>query len=201
MDQNINNSKCHIWNSFFWKYYFRHTTVLYLPRCSSGHLQSFFLSSGFLAESLKASKTWQKRSPILQYSFNRKNLSFFTNLDSLDIKNNMLSQFLDAQERNFWSTLKANVCIFLYISVRIFFQRRSNILSDGSGLGEGWIISWSGLIVWFFFILTEIVENLLFFSILTLPSTALKRWNIPDKLDYKVKIVAKFLIRSHLLTV
>ena len=113
----------------------------------------------------------------------------------------MLSQFLDAQERNFWSTLKANVCIFLYISVRIFFQRRSNILSDGSGLGEGWIISWSGLIVWFFFILTEIFENLLFFSILTLPSTALKRWNIPDKLDYKVKIVAKFLIRSHLLTV
>ena len=133
--------------------------------------------------------------------FQSKNLSFFTNLDSLDIKNNMLSQFLDAQERNFWSTLKANVCIFLYISVRIFFQRRSNILSDGSGLGEGWIISWSGLIVWFFFILTEIFENLLFFSILTLPSTALKRWNIPDKLDYKVKIVAKFLIRSHLLTV
>ena len=133
--------------------------------------------------------------------FQSKNLSFFTNLDSLDIKNNTLSQFLDAQERNFWSTLKANVCIFLYISVRIFFQRRSNILSDGSGLGEGWIISWSGLIVWFFFILTEIFENLLFFSILTLPSTALKRWNIPDKLDYKVKIVAKFLIRSHLLTV
>ena len=133
--------------------------------------------------------------------FQSKNLSFFTNLDSLDIKNNMLSQFLDAQERNFWSTLKANVCIFLYISVRIFFQRRSNILSDGVGLGEGWIISWSRLIVWFFFILTEIFENLLFFSILTLPSTALKRWNIPDKLDYKVKIVAKFLIRSHLLTV
>ena len=133
--------------------------------------------------------------------FQSKNLSFFTNLDSLDIKNNMLSQFLDAQERNFWSTLKASVCIFLYISVRIFFQRRSNILSDGGGLGEGWIISWSRIIVWFFFILTEIFENLLFFSILTLPSTALKRWNIPDKLDYKVKIVAKFLIRSHLLTV
>ena len=113
--------------------------------------------------------------------------------------------FLEAQELHFWNTLKANVCIFLYISVYIyknfFFERRNNILSDGVGLGEGWIISWSRLIVWFFFILTEIFENLLFFSILTLPSTALKRWNIPDKLDYKVKIVAKFLIRSHLLTV
>ena len=210
MDQNINNSKCHIWNSFFWKYYFRHTTFLYSPRCSSGHLQSFFLSSGFLAESLKASNTWQKRSPILQDSFNRKTSVFLRTLTHLTLKiicsrntakNICITPFLDAQERNFWSTLKANVCIFLYISVRIFFQRRSNILSDGSGLGEGWIISWSGLIVWFFFILTEIFENLLFFSILTLPSTALKRWNIPDKLDYKVKIVAKFLIRSHLLTV
>ena len=151
-----------------------------------------------------------KRSPILQDSFNRKTSVFLRTLTHLTLKiicsrntakNICITPFLDAQERNFWSTLKANVCIFLYISVRIFFQRRSNILSDGGGLGEGWIISWSRIIVWFFFILTEIFENLLFFSILTLPSTALKRWNIPDKLDYKGKIVAKFLIRSHLLTV
>ena len=46
--------------------------------------------------------------------------------------------FLDAQELHFWSTLKANVYIFLYISVRKFlFQRCSNILSNGGGLGEG----------------------------------------------------------------
>ena len=36
--------------------------------------------------------------------------------------------FLDAQELHFWSTLKANVYTFLYISARKFlFQRRSNI--------------------------------------------------------------------------
>ena len=161
----------------------------------------FLFKFRFSSRKSQSQQNLAKKITHFTIQFQSKNLSFFTNLDSLDIKNNMLSQFLDAQERNFWSTLKANVCIFLYISVRIFFQRRSNILSDGSGLGEGWIISWSGLIVWFFFILTEIFENLLFFSILTLPSTALKRWNIPDKLDYKVKIVAKFLIRSHLLTV
>ena len=46
--------------------------------------------------------------------------------------------FLDAQELHFWSTLKANVYIFLYISVRkVLFQRCSNILSNGGGLGEG----------------------------------------------------------------
>ena len=161
----------------------------------------FLFKFRFSSRKSQSQQNLAKKITHFTIQFQSKNLSFFTNLDSLDIKNNMLSQFLDAQERNFWSTLKASVCIFLYISVRIFFQRRSNILSDGSGLGEGWIISWSGLIVWFFFILTEIFENLLFFSILALPSTALKRWNIPDKLDYKVKIVAKFLIRSHLLTV
>ena len=161
----------------------------------------FLFKFRFSSRKSQSQQNLAKKITHFTIQFQSKNLSFFTNLDSLDIKNNMLSQFLDAQERNFWSTLKASVCIFLYISVRIFFQRRSNILSDGVGLGEGWIISWSRLIVWFFFILTEIFENLLFFSILTLPSTALKRWNIPDKLDYKVKIVAKFLIRSHLLTV
>ena len=31
-----------------------------------------------------------------------------------------------------------------------------------------------------------------------LPYIALKRWNIPDDLDFKGKIVAKFLIKSHL---
>ena len=42
--------------------------------------------------------------------------------------------FLDTQEPHSWRTLKANVCVFLYISVRKFlFQRRSKVLSDGDG--------------------------------------------------------------------
>ena len=96
--------------------------------------------------------------------FRSKNLTHFTNLDLLTLKiicscsvaknlsdfknfpadmfllgireNICTAPFLDAQELHFWSTLKANVCIYLYISVRNFvFQRRSNILSDGGGLG------------------------------------------------------------------
>ena len=44
--------------------------------------------------------------------------------------------FSDAQELLSWSTLKANVCIFLYISLRKWLlQRCSKILSGGMG---GW---------------------------------------------------------------
>ena len=78
--------------------------------------------------------------------FRSKNLTHFMNIYSLDIENNMLSQhsqkpfsnflanlsllgarkknctasFLDTQELHSWSTLRANVCVFLYISVRKF---------------------------------------------------------------------------------
>ena len=54
---------------FFWKYYFGHAAFLYLSRRSNWHHHSFSLISDFLAENLKANKSWQKRSHILQYSF------------------------------------------------------------------------------------------------------------------------------------
>ena len=40
----------------FLKKYFEHTMFLYLPTRYSGHHQSFFLISNFVAESLKANK-------------------------------------------------------------------------------------------------------------------------------------------------
>ena len=68
-----------------------------------------------------------------------KNLSHFTNFPAniwLVSKNFLHSTstapFLGAQELHSRSTLKANVSIFLYISVRKFlFQRRRKLLSDG----------------------------------------------------------------------
>ena len=112
----------------------------------------FFLITDFLAENLKANKNLQKRSHVLQYSFAQK-LHYYTNINSLDIENNMPPQhnqepfwlykfsanmftapFLDAQELHSWGTLKANACIFLYISLRKFLShRRSKVLS-----GKGW---------------------------------------------------------------
>ena len=47
--------------------------------------------------------------------------------------------FLDAQELSFWSTLKENVCIFLYISVRKIFSKyvvRFYLMGVGWGKAE-----------------------------------------------------------------
>ena len=52
----------------------------------------FFLISDFLAESLKANKIQRKRSHSFYYTVSLKNLIHFTNLNSLDVENNMLPQ-------------------------------------------------------------------------------------------------------------
>ena len=120
--------------------------------------ENFFLISKLLAESLRNNKSLQKRSHILQYSFAKiilnsvdnennmlpntaKNLSDFTNfLANMFLcgvkKNICTASFLDTQELHSWSTLKANVCIFLYISLKkILFPRCSDVLSGGGWVG------------------------------------------------------------------
>ena len=101
-----------------------------------------------------------------------RNLSDFTNFPAnmflfvFGVRKNICSaSFLDAQEPHSWSTLKAYVCIFLYISVRkLLFQRRSKILFAG-GESWGWIISLRRIVVWAswndlkFFFLIEIFGN------------------------------------------
>ena len=105
----------------------------------------FLLISEFLAESLKTKKkNYQKRSHILQYSFAKKislilrtlthltlKMIFFRNTvknlsDSTNVPANMFictTPFLDAQELCSWSTLKANLCIFLIsLKKKIVFE-------------------------------------------------------------------------------
>ena len=53
-------------------------------------------------------------------------------------KNICNAPFPDAQKLRSWSTLKVNVCIFLYMYLqKILFQGRSKVLSSGTGGGEG----------------------------------------------------------------
>ena len=119
---------------FFWKYYFKHATFLYLPRLSSGlssgHHQSFFVISYFLAESLKANKNQQKRPHTLQYSFSKKNLTHFANLNSPDPENNMLPQ---QNEKPFWlykfsSKDISDWCQKKYLHSTISWRRRTAFL-------------------------------------------------------------------------
>ena len=64
--------------------------------------------------------------------------NFLTKTFLLGVRKNIsIASFLDAQEVHSWRTLKANVCIFLHISLRkCLFQRRSEILSAGKLYGE-----------------------------------------------------------------
>ena len=65
-----------------------------------------------------------------------KTLFHFTHFPTNTCRN-VAVPFLDAQELHSWSTLKANVCIFLYISVRKFVFHRSNKILSGEGMGDG----------------------------------------------------------------
>ena len=169
LDQNINDSKSHIWNSFFENIFqYRAYNFFMLVHTFQWTLSEFFfLFFNFLAES---QKKLAKKFIHFAIQFCSKNLTNFMKFKSLEIESNMLSQhnqklyefyftkihftnfpvnvFLFGVRKHlyciiFWlqrtnssSTLKANVCIYLYISVRKYlFQRRSKIFS---GSGEGW---------------------------------------------------------------
>ena len=76
MEQSINDSISHIRNSIH-------------PHVSVYIIRIFVLISGFLAESLKANKLAKKKTHFtiqLQYTFH------FTNLNSLNMENNMLAR-------------------------------------------------------------------------------------------------------------
>ena len=107
----------------------------------------FFLNFRFSCRKSQSQQKLAKKITHFTIQFCSKNLTHFTNLNSFDIENNMLSQhsqkplwlykfyakhfsvwcqksictapFLDAQERHSWSTLKRN----------LFFSRRSKVLS------------------------------------------------------------------------
>ena len=83
--------------------------------------------------------------------------------------------------------------MFVYISLKKLFPRRSKVYSRG---GMGALQN-----VLQFFISIEIFENSTSFSISIHLFIALKRWNFPDNLDFKGKIAASFLIRSHFISI
>ena len=118
-----------------------------------------------------SSRKSQCRSELANSFYNTVSLKkpHFTNLNSFDIENNMLpnhsqkpfsiykfsSKYVSVwcQKKHLhciisWCTLKANICIFLYVSLRtILFQRRSKI--PGSMRGGGrldtslrWLAVW-----------------------------------------------------------
>ena len=135
---------------FFKKYYFGHTTFYIRPYVPVDIIKVFLISH-FLAEILKANKTSEKdrlfyeplltwhwkqytpaesQKPFWLYKFSRKHVSVWCQ------KKNLYCTIF-WRPLHSWSTLKASVCIFLYISAtKSLFQRSSKTL-PGWGLGRG----------------------------------------------------------------
>ena len=141
--------KSHIWNSFFKSIISGIQSFYICPNVPVDIIRVFFNFRFFSRKSQsQQKKNLQKRSHVLQYSFAQKAHSFYEHQLTWHWKqyapatqpkpfwfykfseNTFTAPFLDAQELHSWSTLKANACIFLYISLRKFlFQRRSKVLS------------------------------------------------------------------------
>ena len=143
--------KSHICNSFFENIISGMQTFYVCPDVPLDVIKNFFN----IRFSRRKSQSQQNLAKKITFTvqFCSKNLTHFTNSNSLDIENNMLPQhnqkpfwlekfsanmlnapFRDAQELHSWSTLNANVCKFFYISwTKFLFQGRSKVLS-----GKGW---------------------------------------------------------------
>ena len=157
--------KCHIWNYFFENIISGIQLFIFAQmyqRPSSEFLFNFRFSS-------RKTQNQQKLGEKIAHftiQFRSKNITHFTNLDSLDsLENNMLSQYsqkpfwlykFSSRHVSAWCQIKHLHCnsswrrrtaflkyveskclyISVYIRKKIFFERRCNILFDGGGLGE-----------------------------------------------------------------
>ena len=83
---------------FFWRYYYGYTNFLYSSTRCSGHLQSFF-NSTFSNRKSQNQQKLAKKITHFTTQFRLKILTHFTNLNSLDIEDNMLSQ---RSQNPFW---------------------------------------------------------------------------------------------------
>ena len=98
---------------FFWKFYFGPTTFLYFSRRSNGHHQSYFR---FSSRKSQSQQKLAKKTTHFTIQFCSKNLTHFTNHNSLDIENNMLPQH---SQKPFW------LCKFSSKVVSVWCQKKT----------------------------------------------------------------------------
>ena len=164
MDQSINDSKSHIWNYFIENIIFGIQLFYIHPHVPADIMQVFF----DYRFSRRKSQSQQKLLIKITYfaiQVCSKHLTHFTNLNSLDIENNMLPKhcqkyfwlykFLKkhvsvwCQKKHLDCTISWNTrteflkhfeskCLYISVYLRFLFQRRSKILSDGMSDGGRW---------------------------------------------------------------
>ena len=115
---------------FFWKYfYFCYTTFLYLSTRSSGHHQNFCYSRFFNRKSQSQQRLVKK---IIHFTiqFRSKNLTHFTNLNSLHIENNMLPRYYQ-KSFSFYKFSSKHISVWChkkYLHCTISWRSRTAVL-------------------------------------------------------------------------
>ena len=129
LNQNINDSKSHIWNYFF-ENIISGVQLFYISpyvlRFLYSYTRFFFFNIRF---SRKMSQSHQKIAKNDHSFCNTVLLKKPTNMFLFGVmKNICITLFLDAQELHCWSISKANICIFVYIFTwKLFFDRPNSI--------------------------------------------------------------------------
>ena len=121
MDQSINDSKFHIWNSFLEYIFFGHTTFLFVHTFQWKSLEFFFFNFRF---SGRKSQSQQKRSLMLRYSL-AQNLTHFMNLKLLAIEKicshnavKSLSDFANFPGNMFLFGVRKSICSAPFLDVQ-----------------------------------------------------------------------------------
>ena len=163
---------------FFFENIISHIKSFYnSPKVPVDIISFFFFNFRFSIRKSQSQQKLAKKITHFTIQFCSKNLTHFTNLNSLDIENNMLPQrgqkifwlykfsanmflfgvwkifvqhhFLTPKNCILEANWKQMSVLFLYISLRKFlFQRRGKVLSGEGWDGGGWIISLRQLAVW-----------------------------------------------------
>ena len=146
VDQNTNKSKSHIWNSLFENI----ISVLGIQLfCIRPHVSldiiRVFLIFYFSSRKSQSQQRLVKKITHFTIQFRSKNLTHFTNLNSLDIENDTLSQhsqklshFTNFPANQFYKFYKFSVYFCIY-PLENFSSRdvvRSYLVEVGRGVGE-----------------------------------------------------------------
>ena len=91
LNQNINDSKSHIWNYFF-ENIILGIQLFYIRPDIPMDIIRFFFNFRFSSRKSQSQQQLEKNITRFTIQFHSKNLTHFMNLNSLDIENNMLPQ-------------------------------------------------------------------------------------------------------------
>ena len=131
MDQNINDSKSHIWNSFFESVILGIQFFNVRPHVPVDIIRDI-LNYRFSSRKSQSQQKLVEKITDFTIKFHSKNLLHFTNLNSLDIENNQTTQhnttknlphFTNFPPNSFLFCVRKNICTALFLAAQELHSR------------------------------------------------------------------------------